>query len=140
MRISDSVTSVSWIPSEAVTGAAFKQPFEIGLAHYDAPPPERIEDIEVFIAADRCRFANRLNAWIDVQDGVIVDQGLTGRGYIGATTLRLAGKAVTFTAVPLPTVHRCSGSPREPSDSSKPPGAEPACRRRAGSAIRRTCR
>ncbi|MDQ6874858.1 MAG: cyclic nucleotide-binding domain-containing protein [Actinomycetota bacterium] len=102
MRISHSVTSVSWIPSEAVTGAAFRQPFEVGVAHYDAPPPDSIEDIEAFIAADRCRFANRLSAWVDVQDGVVVDQGLTGRGYIGATTLRLAGKAMTFTAVPLP--------------------------------------
>jgi len=102
MRITHAVTSVSWIPSEAVTGAAFKQPFEIGLAHYDAPPPDAIEDLEAFIAADRCRFANHLSAWIDVQDGVVVDQGLTGRGYIGATTLRLAGKTLTFTAVPLP--------------------------------------
>jgi len=53
MRITHAVTSVSWIPSEAVTGAAFKQPFEIGLAHYDAPPPDAIEDLEAFIAAER---------------------------------------------------------------------------------------
>lgn len=102
MRFASSVTSVSWIPSEAVTGAAVKVPFEVGVAHYDPPPPDAIDDLEELIASDGCRFANHLCAWVEVQDGAIVDQGLTGKGYIGATTLRVAGKAVTFAAVPLP--------------------------------------
>ena len=96
MRFSSSVTSVSWIPSEAITGMALKLPFEVGVAHYDAPPPDTITDLEAFIAADRCRFANRLGGWIEVEDGVIVDHGLTA-GHIGATTLRVGGKAITFT-------------------------------------------
>ncbi|MEP6697964.1 MAG: cyclic nucleotide-binding domain-containing protein [Pseudonocardiales bacterium] len=102
MRFSSSVTSLSWIPSEAVTGIALKMPFETGLAHYDAPPPDLIEDLEAFVAADGCRFANQLSAWVEVDDGKVVDQGLDGQGYIGATTLRLGGKAVSFAAVPLP--------------------------------------
>lgn len=102
MRFSSSVTSVSWIPSEAVTGVALKMPFEVGLAHYDPPPPDSIDDLAAFLAADRCRFANRLSAWIEVQDGVIVEHGLGGQGYIGSTTLRLAGRDLTFAAVPLP--------------------------------------
>ncbi len=103
MRFSSSVTSVSWIPSEAVTGAALRMPFEVGVAHYDRPPPDTIDDVEAFIDADGCRCANQLAAWVEVQDGTIVDHGLTGRGYIGATTLQVVGKALSFTAVPLPT-------------------------------------
>jgi len=38
MRIASSVTSISWIPSEAVTGLN-KGIFESGFAHYDDPPP-----------------------------------------------------------------------------------------------------
>jgi hypothetical protein len=38
MRIESSVTSVSWIPSEAITGMA-KVPFEAGFTHYDVPRP-----------------------------------------------------------------------------------------------------
>ena len=45
MRIESSVTSLSWIPSEAVTGAN-KSVFEIGFTHYDDPPPDVIEDLE----------------------------------------------------------------------------------------------
>ena len=39
MRIESSVTSVSWIPSEAIEGLA-KLPFEAGLTHYDQAPPD----------------------------------------------------------------------------------------------------
>ena len=38
MRIESSVVSLSWIPSEAVTGLP-KQFFEVGVTHYDDPPP-----------------------------------------------------------------------------------------------------
>ena len=41
MRIESSVTSVSWIPSEAVTGVT-KGAFETGFAHYDDAPPDDI--------------------------------------------------------------------------------------------------
>jgi len=33
MRVEGSVTAVSWIPSEAVTGVVLRIPFEVGLAH-----------------------------------------------------------------------------------------------------------
>src|SRR5205823_24368 len=38
MRYESSVTSLSWIPSEAVTGAT-RTAFDSGFTHYDAPPP-----------------------------------------------------------------------------------------------------
>ena len=106
MRIAGSVTAVSWIPSEAVTGALYKLPFAAGLAHYDDPPPDVIEDFEAFIAADRCRFVNRLEAWAEVEDGTVVSSGHSGGGLIGSTSLRLGPQSLTFAAFALPDLRR----------------------------------
>ena len=84
MRIESSVTSVSWIPSESVSGL-FKAGFAAGASHYDAPPPDFIGDLDGLFAAERFRFANHLAAWIEVEDGRIVDAGYSGRGYISRT-------------------------------------------------------
>ena len=56
MRYESSVTSISWIPSEAIPGIT-KMPFEVGLTHYDEPPPDQIDDLEALRVADRFRFA-----------------------------------------------------------------------------------
>jgi hypothetical protein len=101
MRVESSVTSLSWIPSEAVTGAN-KGVFEIGFTHYDDPPPDVIEDLEVLRQTDRFRFANRLAGWVELDNGRIVDAGYSGGGVMGSTTISLAGKGVTFAAVELP--------------------------------------
>jgi hypothetical protein len=101
MRVESSVTSLSWIPSEAVVGVN-KPMFEMGVAHYDDPPPDVIEDLDALRASDAFRFANRLEAWIEVKDGEIVDAGYGGGGVMGSTTVRLGGKGVTFAAVELP--------------------------------------
>jgi hypothetical protein len=101
MRIQSSVTSISWIPSEAIEGVT-KMPFEIGLAHYDDPPPDHIDSLASLREADRFRFANELSAWIEVDDGRITDFGQAGGGQIGATTLRLGGRGMTFAAVAFP--------------------------------------
>ena len=47
MRIEKSVTSITWIPSEAISGMP-KVPFEMGVAHYDDPPPDKLEDSRRF--------------------------------------------------------------------------------------------
>jgi hypothetical protein len=103
MRYESSVTSLSWIPSEAVQGAT-KLPFESGIAHYDEPPPDAVDDLEALRQADRFRFANELRAWVDVEGGRIVGSGQSGEGMIGSTTLRLGGRSATFRAVPLPDI------------------------------------
>jgi hypothetical protein len=98
MRIESSVTSLSWIPSEAVTGLN-KVIFGTGFTHYDDPPPDVIEDLESLRAADRFRFANRLIGWIDVVDGRIVEAGYDGGCLMGSTTLGLGVGRATFAAV-----------------------------------------
>ena len=44
MRVESSVTSVSWIPSEAVSGAILKGTFDSGITSYDDPPPDVLDD------------------------------------------------------------------------------------------------
>ena len=65
MRVTSSVTCISWIPSEAVAGGT-RLPFDVGIAHYDPAPPDRVDDLAALRDADRFRFANRLSAWIEV--------------------------------------------------------------------------
>src|SRR5580704_6287852 len=106
MRYESSVTSLSWIPSEAVTGAS-RTAFDSGFTHYDDPPPAELGDIEELRAGDRFRFANVLRAWIEVDDsGRITGGGYDGGGIMGTTTLRLAGLRHTFQAVALPVIQR----------------------------------
>ena len=45
MRYQSSVTSLSWIPSEAVQGGT-RLPFDVGMAHYDQAPPDEIDDLD----------------------------------------------------------------------------------------------
>jgi hypothetical protein len=101
MRFQASVTTVSWIPSEAMPSPV-RIPLDIGIAHYDEPPPDTIEDLETLRVADRFRFANELRAWIEVEDGRITKHGHEGRGHIGATTMKLGPLHVAFPAVALP--------------------------------------
>ena len=106
MRIERTITTISWIPSEAFTGAT-KLGTRMRIAHYDVPPPDDIGGpgdgvLEELRANDGFRFANRLQAWIEVEDGRIVDHGYSGGGEIGATTLNLGVGAITVAAVSLP--------------------------------------
>jgi hypothetical protein len=102
MRTEASVTSISWIPSEAISGLSVRLPFDMGVAHYDEPPPDVVTDLDELRRADRFRFANQLRAWVETADGRIVSYGQSGGGQIGSTTLRLGGREKTFQAVPLP--------------------------------------
>jgi Cyclic nucleotide-binding domain len=102
-RFESSVTAVSWIPSEAITGPS-KVPFELGVTHYDQPPPDRLEDLEQLRTSDRFREANELRAFIEVDDGRIVNAGHLGQGHIGATTVRVGPAALRFPAVQLPDI------------------------------------
>ena len=104
MRIESSVTSVSWIPSEAITGMP-KSVFEVGLHALRRPArPTCSASLEQWRAENRFRFANRLSAWIEVEGDRIVDAGYSGGGMIGVTTVKLASKTATVETFPLPDI------------------------------------
>jgi hypothetical protein len=106
MRQQSKITSLSWIPSEAVEGS-MRIPFEAGMAHYDPPPPEQIEKLEELRDADRFRFANVLDAWIETDaKGRISDFGYSGGGMMGSTTVKVGPVARTFEAVGLPMIQK----------------------------------
>ena len=92
MRYQSCVASLSWIPSEAVTGGT-RAAFDAGFTHYDGPPPVD-SGISRKCEPQTVSLANILQAWIEVDDsGRITGSGYgkDGRGLIGATAIRLAG-------------------------------------------------
>jgi hypothetical protein len=98
------VTTISWIPSEAVTGLN-KAVFESGFTHYDAPPPDVLGDLDEMAEADLFRFANRLGAWIEVDGGKVTDAGYRSGSAMGATTVRLGSKDLArFEAIGFPEI------------------------------------
>jgi hypothetical protein len=105
MRIEKTVTAISWIPSEAIEGLP-KVPFELGIGHYDDPPPDRLspDDLPRLQADDRFREANFLKAWVEVENGRVVDHGQAGEAYVGSTTFRLGPKDVIFAGVAYDTL------------------------------------
>jgi hypothetical protein len=104
MRIDSSVTTVSWIPSEAVTGPMNKTVFDSGVTHYDDPPPDVLGDLERWRAEDRFRFANDLSAWIEVEDGTITGAGYAGGLVLNSTTVRVGKRQAVFQPIDLPTI------------------------------------
>jgi hypothetical protein len=106
MRFESRVLSISWIPSESVQGM-MRQGFDRGVAHYDSPPPDVIESLDQVHRLrdeDGFRFANVLSAWIEVEDGRIVDgsRGEDSGLVIGSTTVRVSHVGATFHAISLP--------------------------------------
>ena len=104
---SHGVTSLSWIPSELIPGL-MRVPFDVGMTHYDEPPPDRLDDPDADLArlrrAGRFRFVNRIHAAARVEGGRVVGVDLrrgTG-GIIGLTNL--LGGAVRFPAIQMPDV------------------------------------
>ena len=101
MRVESSATSLSWIPSEAVTGPA-RTAFEVGFTHYDQPPPGELGDLAELQRADRFRFANRLEVWAEFDGDRPVAYGNEGGVLMGSTTIRIASLGATFAAIAMP--------------------------------------
>lgn len=107
MRVEAAVTTISWIPSEAVTGPLNKPIFDSGVTHYDQPPPDDIGDLPplgAWMGEDRFRFANRLAAAIDVVDGEVRRAEYTGGLFLNATRLRFGRREIVFQPYALPTL------------------------------------
>jgi hypothetical protein len=101
MRIEKSVTSITWIPSEAISGMP-KMPFEMGVTHYDDPPPDRIESLEELRQRDTFREANELRGWVDFDDGKPSAYGYSGDAHLGVTRVKLGRRELAFPAVKYP--------------------------------------
>ncbi|TRW45771.1 cyclic nucleotide-binding domain-containing protein [Georgenia yuyongxinii] len=105
MRYESSVLSVSWLPSEAVTGVP-RLPFDLHLTHYDDPPPDVVDDPAPLIESNQVRFANHLRAWVEIDDREIVDCGYSGGGHIAVTTAQVTGLRLAFAPIPYPDLQR----------------------------------
>jgi hypothetical protein len=101
MRIESTATSLSWIPSEAVTGP-MRATFVTGLSHYDAPPSGTLDNLDDLRDQDAFRFANRLHAWVDFDGDRTVAYGQDGGLVMGATTVRVGRLDATFAGVAMP--------------------------------------
>jgi hypothetical protein len=101
MRYEAQATSLSWIPSEAVSGP-MKAGFSTGLNHYDSPPPDHVDDVAGLRDADAFRFANVLTGWAEFDGDRCVAFGQDGGTVMGSTTVRIGRLDATFAAVSLP--------------------------------------
>ncbi len=104
MRIERSVTSISWLPSEAISSAVVALPFELGVTHYDEPPSDTLGDFVAEAERGALRFVNRLSAYVDVEDGKVVAAAHTGQGYIGSTLVRLGPAHMRFPTIGYPAI------------------------------------
>jgi CRP-like cAMP-binding protein len=100
-RVESCVTSLSWIPMDAMHGVG-RLAVDLGVGQWDLPPPDRLERLDELVAADAIRCANQLRAWIEVEDGRVIGQGHLGRGHMGRTSLRAGPRQLVFPAVALP--------------------------------------
>jgi hypothetical protein len=108
MRLQATGTTISWIPSESVTGP-LRVGMDLKLSHFDQPLPEQLSgtaEVKELCRQDRFRFANVLSAWADVEDGRIVDAGYAEESglVMGATTVRVGKLGATFRALSLPSI------------------------------------
>lgn len=101
MRVESRVTSLSWIPSEAAKGM-LRMGFTTHVADYDDPPPDVVDDAAVLADAYHLRFANRLRAWADFEDGQVVAHGRSGGVVMGRSAVRIGPLQGSFGAVGMP--------------------------------------
>jgi Cyclic nucleotide-binding domain len=102
VRIEGKVTSVSWAPSEAITAPIIRAPFDLGITHYDDPPPDRIDELEPLRQSDRFRFANELLGWAEFDGRRLVAAGYSGGGRMANSAVRLGPQRIVFHAVAFP--------------------------------------
>jgi len=105
--VSAAATTVSWIPSESVSGLS-RLGFEAGIGlHYDDPPPT---ELSPGFLQDRTRFrlVNQLVAWVEVRGGQIVNCGYDEASHsrLGHTSVALGRRNVSLVNVSLPDVRR----------------------------------
>lgn len=101
MRHESSVTSISWLPSEAVEGLP-SLPFSLGFIHFDTPPRDSYESREELKRGFPFRFCNDLRAFVEVEYDRIIAYGHLGEGFMGVTTVAFGRRGIGFEAVGYP--------------------------------------
>src|SRR3989454_8871225 len=101
MRIESSVTSVSWIPSEAIGGIK-RAPFDLGPMHYDDPPADQIDNVQALARSGAVRFINQQRSWVEVENGSIIRHGQSGRGWMGRTKLGFGSRMILYPTIAMP--------------------------------------
>ena len=103
MRFESAVTSVTWIPSEAIEGMP-----KLRSSSASRTTTSRRRTCSAISRSssekDAFREANELRGWIEVQEGRIVDHGSEGRGLLGVTRMRLGPARMAFPAVAFPLI------------------------------------
>jgi hypothetical protein len=67
VRVESRVFSLSWVPSDLVTGLA-RLPFALSIAPADSPPPTLVTHPYSLVREDRVRQANALRAWSEFDE------------------------------------------------------------------------
>ena len=128
MRVESSVTSVSWIPSEAVTGRGAQG--HVRVRHHElrrtTPRPSSTTSTRWRAAGSVPLRQPAAARGPRSSTGRIVDSGCTGGGLMGATTVRLAKLRATFQPVLLPDLRPDPTLATPRSRSSRPPAGAPA--------------
>lgn len=106
MRIESSITSLSWIPSEAIQSVVVAIPFDMGIGRYDPPPPEVIEDLEELKRSEGFRFANVLQVFAEIDDGRVVDAGYVGEAHLSVTRMKLGPREIVFEPTQFPSLRK----------------------------------
>jgi hypothetical protein len=81
-----------------------RTPFDLGPMHYDDPLPDRIDDIPGMARSGRVRFINDLRAWVEVENGLIVNHGQTGHGLMGKTKLGFGSRILRYPSIGMPDI------------------------------------
>jgi len=104
VRVEGSVTTISWVPEEAVERDA-RSGFQLGKSRADPAPPDDLgPDIDATLDAlvDRYRFANYLWGFAEFDDdGEVRRYGEQGSGRLGHRTVR-EGVDLAIGTIPMP--------------------------------------
>ncbi|HET9323422.1 MAG TPA: cyclic nucleotide-binding domain-containing protein [Gaiellaceae bacterium] len=103
MRVESVVTAITWLPF-SVLDSISHLPLGLAVAHYDEAPGGKLGDLDAMREADAFREVNELRAWIEVEEGRIVDYGREGRSLVGGSGPDLGADQIAFPAVELPVI------------------------------------
>jgi hypothetical protein len=102
-RVESSITTITWLPF-SVLDALPNLPLGIAVAHHDEPPPASLGDLDELRESDRFREANELRAWIEVENGEILDHGREGRSVVADADSDLGADQIAFPAIEFPVL------------------------------------